>query len=1003
MATCGVTLDLLANLAGQLANRLSDLADPDMALNNLERFVLAARNPLAMASLFERDPQSLSILLVIFSTSQHLSDLLITDHESYDLLRLTEGTPVYRDTLADELAAEVAVLTDERDVLAALRRFKRRETLRIAYGDIVKHQRLEVVTSQISFLAEALIEAAVQAAWRRLAEKRGQPRGTNGSPARFTVLGMGKLGGAELNYSSDVDLIFLYDVDGETAGPRPVSNGEFFDRLAREVVRLLTETTELGTAWRVDMRLRPEGERGPFVCSLEQALHYYDVLGRTWERQAYIKARPVAGDRQLGEDFLSRLEPWIYRKYLGLADITGIKALKRRIEQRAAREGAESLNVKTGHGGIRDVEFAIQFLQLLNGGDLADLRTGNTLSAIGRLEQVGCLNPQEASFLTDSYVFLRRIEHLLQIMFDLQTHELPARPDEVRKLALRMGYRELPGRPALESFEADYRSKTDVNRRILDHLLHDAFPQGAEAEPEVDLILDPDPSPGRLREVLSKYGFRDVDQAYKNLMALASEKVRFLSTRRCRHFLASITPGLLSAVASTSDPDSTLVTLEQVSDSVGGKGILWELFSFNPPTLKLYVEICATSPFLSGLLISNPGMIDELMDSLVLNKLPSQESLRENLAELCRAAEDIDPILHSFKNTCQLQVGVRDLLGKEDLTAITAALSGIAEVCLEEITAAEFEKLAARFGEPMMDDASASRRSELVIVALGKFGGRELSYHSDLDLVFLFEADGETRHTRRLRGGQTTTNPHFYGELASRVVRQAGRLGPLGRLYNVDPRLRPTGRNGPLATSLDEFERYFEPGGGAQLWERQALTKARIVYGEPSASARARRAIEQAAFGPPWQAENAAEIRAMRARLEHTALGFNLKRGLGGIVDVEFLAQMLVLKHGRANPAVIQPGTLAALSALESAGFLAPEKARALVEGYRFLRTVEGRLRLMSSGARDEIPEDKAGLARLARAVGFLDSQAFLSACQSYAEQNRAIFDREFDRAGRAG
>ena len=242
------------------------------------------------------------------------------------------------------------------------------------------------------------------------------------------MLGLGKLGGVELNYSSDIDLIFLYEEDGQTDARRTVSNHEYFERLAKELIRLLTEPTDLGTAYRVDLRLRPEGSRGPLTLSFENTLSYYDVKGRTWERQAFVKARPIAGDLDLGRDLLARLEPWIYRKYLSLADITGIKSLKRRIEQRVEREGGDLRNVKTGQGGIRDIEFVIQFLQLLNGGALPEVRTGNTLDAIARLEQAGCLTPDERAKLEDNYSMLRKLEHRLQIMFDLKTHLLPERP-----------------------------------------------------------------------------------------------------------------------------------------------------------------------------------------------------------------------------------------------------------------------------------------------------------------------------------------------------------------------------------------------------------------------------------------------------------------------------------------------------------------------------------------------------------------------------------------------
>ncbi len=853
MATAGLTLDLLADLCDQLAEHLPQSSDADRALNNLEQFVAAARNPLSIGSLFQRDREALPVLLQIFATSQHLSDLLVGDSESYDLLRMTEGQPVAREPLVAEFCAEVAALAgDDVAVMAALRRFKRRETLRICYGDVIRGQSIDTITRQISHLADAIVEAAVLAARTKLAARSAGGDAPGGADGRFVVLALGKLGGVELNYSSDIDLLFIYDAGRGISLPKQQHAGEHFDRLAREVLRLLTEPTDLGMAYRVDLRLRPAGQSGLIANSFESALHYYDVAGRTWERQAFVKARPIAGDLDLGQELLAELEPWIYRRYLSRADITGIKALKRRIEQRSKREGADSSNVKTGHGGIRDIEFAIQFLQLLNGGDLPALRTGNTLEAITQLENCGCLTHQERTLLEDSYSFLRKIEHRLQIMFDLQTHTLPPDPRELRKVAIRLGCSDSPGQTALATFETDYKNKTELNRKILDHLLHDAFSDDTQTEPESDLVLDPEPPPERMAEVLTRYRFGDVGGAYQHLMELATEKIRFLSTRRCRHFLAAIAPQLLKAIAATPDPDFTLINLSKVSDSLGGKGVLWELFSFNPPTLHLYVELCSSSQYLSGILISNPGMLDELMDGLLLDKLPNVEFLDATLAELCRGAEDIDPMLHSFKNAQQLRVGVRDMLGKERIEATSSALSDIAQACLHRITLTEYDKLAAKLGEPTIETESGLRGCELIILAMGKFGGRELNYYSDLDLIFLFEADGNTVPLRRGQRNTSTSNQHFFGELGQRIIKVATQLGPYGRLYQIDPRLRPTGKSGALAVSLAEFSRYFAEGQG-QLWERQALCKARVVLCSPELAERAKVAVTEAAFSAPWQ------------------------------------------------------------------------------------------------------------------------------------------------------
>ncbi len=997
MATRGLTLDLLSVICDQLSEHLAGCADPDMALNNLDRFLAASRSPLSVGTFFERDPGTLPTLIQILSTSQHLSDLLVADPESLDLLLMTEGRAFARRSLVDELVSEVSVLEDEQAVMRSLRRFKRRETLRISYGDIVREQSLRTVTQQISYLAEAILDAALGAAWRRVATQRGIPLGPDGRPARFVVLGMGKLGGQELNYSSDVDLIFLYDADGQTDGRRTITNAEFFDRLARELVRLIAEATELGAPYRVDLRLRPEGEQGPLARSVASALQYYDVRGRTWERQAYIKARPVAGDRKLGAEFLRQLDPWIYRRYLSRAEISEIKALKRRIEQRTEGEGADARDVKTGHGGIRDVEFVIQFLQLLNGTAMPGVRSGNTLEAITRLANVGCLTNQERTLLEANYSFLRKIEHRLQIMFDLQTHLLPDAPEELRRLALRLGYVDSPAKPALQKFRRDYRRRTEENRRILDFLLHEAFSDDVTTAAEVDLVFDPDPPENRIVEVLGKHPFRDVKAAYRNLMALAEEKIRFLSTPRCRHFLAAIAPELIRAIAATPDPDSTLVNLNQVSDSLGGKGVLWELFSFNPPSLKLYVELCAYSPYLSGLLTSNPGMLDGLMDSLVLDRLPTHESLQALLADLCRGAEDLDPILHSFKNDQQLRVGVRDLLGKEDVLATTGALSDIAQTCLAQVVAREQERLVARFGQPTVGEGPrAGKPAEMAILALGKFGGREMNYHSDLDLVFLYEADGNTAPEDRSDKAEGTSNQHFASQLAQRVIKTTSRLSAHGRLYEIDARLRPTGKSGSLATSLDQFARYFRSGDG-QLWERQALCRGRVVFGSRRMAGLVRSAVARAAFQHPWRAGDAAEIRRMRHRLEETATGENLKRGAGGIVDIEFLVQMLQLKHGRRTPKIRVPNTPRALSALHEAGHLAEEDFALLDSSYRFLRTLESRLRLVSHTARDRLPEDPAELAKLARLLNCPSTDALLADFERYTQETRRRFDRIFD------
>ena len=424
LAGRGLPLKLVARLAGQLDSTLPRCPDPGMALTNLERFVAASPAPEALLESLAMNPRATEIAVQLFSTSQFFSELMIRDPALLDWLRAGADRRD-RVTLIGDLWADLAGCPVEEARRLALRRFRLREILRIGYNDIVRDLPLELITLDLAHLADACVEVAYRLARRNAEERHGRPSGRDGRDARFSVLALGKLGGEELNYSSDIDLIFLYDVEGQTDGSKPVSNAEFFARVGGEIVRFLSDHTSLGLAYRVDMRLRPEGDQGPLARSLLSTLGYYQTSGRTWERQALIKCRPIAGDMDLGRDFLEAITPFVYRRYLGASEIGEIKAMKRRIEQRTVSAGTAEVEVKTGHGGIRDVEFVVQFLQLLHGGEYPEVRHANTLVALSKLEGIGCLTPEERGIMVDTYRFLRRVEHRLQTMFDRQTHEMP--------------------------------------------------------------------------------------------------------------------------------------------------------------------------------------------------------------------------------------------------------------------------------------------------------------------------------------------------------------------------------------------------------------------------------------------------------------------------------------------------------------------------------------------------------------------------------------------------
>ncbi|MFN9342898.1 MAG: bifunctional [glutamate--ammonia ligase]-adenylyl-L-tyrosine phosphorylase/[glutamate--ammonia-ligase] adenylyltransferase [Planctomycetota bacterium] len=994
LALSGMTVDLFASLLEQLERELGGVSDPDMALNNLERFFAASRSPLATAALFDREPTGIPILLKLFSASQYLADLLVRDTEAYDFLRMTEGLPHQPEVLLDDLASELRGAQDLAQAMVVIRRFKHRETLRIAFGDLIAEQRLPVVAEQISYVADAICEGAWQFCDRLLEKKFGWPLNEAGERIPFAILAMGKLGGSELNYSSDIDLVMVFGEHGYCAQAKSRSALEYYEELTRMFLRLVGENTSLGFAYRVDLRLRPDGKKGRLCNTLDSLLSYYELHGRPWERQALLKARPVAGDAEFGQRILQRLEPWIYSRHLNRFEIGEVKSLKRQIEKRALVEGVERRDIKTGHGGIRDIEFTIQFLQLLNGGGLPAVRTQNTLRAIERLQQAGILTLQEEALLTQNYAWLRKLEHRLQIMFDLQTHTLPDHEAELRKVALRMGYQEQKGRTPLEHFRSDLAEITAINRRILDHLLHAAFTDETETEvpPVVDLLFAPQPEAAELEQLLSPFGFRQARVAYDQLLAMAEEDSPFLPSRRCKHFLAAILPRLLKEIGQTPQPDTTIVSLRSVADALGAKGVLWELFHLQPNALALFVRLCAGADYLVSILRNNPGMIDELVDSLLMQGLPESEWLRAHLEDLLRGAEQLDPIIHSFRQAQQLRVGVQDLLGWAGVSEVTQALTAIADTCLERVARDKSQRLCELFGVPYLD--VERRAAGYAILACGKQGGRELNYHSDLDLIFLYEGEGETQHANPDR---QTSNQHFFSLWASEVTKFITHAGPYGRLYEIDARLRPTGKSGALAVSSEGLRRYFSSGQG-QAWERLALCKSRVVVAEGLAQAGWEQLVSEAIAAVEWDPGVVDEIWQMRLRMQEAAPKWSLKRAAGGTVDVEFLVQLFLMRQMGAAPQMRTASTVDGLRLLAAEGFLQVSDAADLERAYLLLRSVETALRLSTEMPHVERVEQPEFLSKLTYLMRRDRAQQLLGEIDAARRTNRRLLEFYLDR-----
>lgn len=954
--------EALAKILPFLLEALSHSPDPDMGLNNLERFAMASHSKIALYSFLEEDPASIPIAVQLFSFSQYFSDILIRSPEYFDWLRNSSHEEILRpkDALAEELFNDLDVLHTFDKKINALRRFKRKELLRIGYLDLILNEDLETITKSISDLADVEIEAALKIAYEEIREKYGLSE-KNVDLLGFCIVGLGKLGGAELNYSSDIDIIFVHSPESaEETNPPEVDMHQFYNKLAELVVKILNMNTEEGHVFRVDTRLRPEGEVGPLARSITSYENYYLNYGETWERQALIKARPVAGNVYLGEVFTNTVAPFIYRKFLTVSEINDIKRLKRRIEKVVDKKGETYIEVKSGYGGIRDVEFTVQFLQLFYGGQYPRIRHYNTLHALRLLEEAKCIEPQERNILEESYIFMRKVEHRLQTMHELQVHKFSESEEEQRKLALRLGFVDTEGSPALQKFRDEYNRHTRAARNILEKRFHNIFGEEASiSSAEVDLILDPEHKDEEIENALRKYNFKDVRKAHRNIDLLVVESSPFPPSPRTRECFANIAPSLLRKVSNVPDPDMALNNLERCTASVGAKAVFFQMLSENPQALEIFVDLCAWSQFLSDILIKSPGMLDQLIDSLVIGERKDIKQMIGELALLLKTSPDKIRTLHEYKNQELLRIGVRDIVGKTTIQITMEELSGLAEAILINafsVCQKEMERSERTIKGPLYT------LPKFAIVALGKLGGREINYSSDLDVIFVYKDDGDAS----LR----SANQMYFAELSQRLMKLLGGMTEWGTLYKIDPRLRPTGESGILVTSLENFKRYYG-GAEAQPWERQALTKARWITGDERFGKELSQLIENCVYDREWSRNMADEIEEMRERMEQATVGKDIKRGLGGIVDIEFTVQLLQLKYGRNHPGIHTTNTLEALHRLYHQNLLEARHYLHLIAAYEFLRKVESRLRIVHGISYDRLPDSQEDLDKLAKRLGY--------------------------------
>src|SRR6266700_2876360 len=918
---------------------LAASANPTLATRALAAIAQATSDPGAFAAGLRRRPALRRRLIAVVAASRSLGRWLAAHPEEVE--RLAEGralaTPRSRGELVRQARAAVPASAPVAAGWSALRRFRRRELLRVAVRDLDGGAPVDSVGAELADLADACLQAGLELATRAVTEGSGEPRGgapvdREGSgeprggapvdrvpgdpPVSLAILAMGKLGGRELNYVSDIDVLFCHEA---ASGAEAELAGKLAGAIARELIAGLGGPTPEGPGFQVDPNLRPEGRNGPLTRTLGSYLAYWERWVEPWELQALIKVRPAAGDRRLGERFVAEAARRVYPERFDPATVTAVRHMKARVESsRAARAGGE-LQVKLGPGGLRDIEFAVQLLQLVHG-------------------------RADAAQLADAYRFLRTVEHRLQLADERRTHTIPAVQAERRWLARTMGYPEGPRESALERFEADRRRHAATVRGLHEKLFYRPLLEVFGAVPSG---LDP----SKAAERLAALGFANPDRAMAHLRALTAGL-----TRRAT-LLRAMLPVMLTWLADTPDPDGGLTALRLVAERLGHRDAFFGTLRDNPSVAELLCTVLGTSRLLGELLARHPELLTAMAHEGGPGPARDPAELRDEALALVAHHEQpaaAFDALRRFRRRELLRVAVRDLAAGDPVERVGAELTAVAEACLE--AALEVAVRAVAPGRP---------RLQLAVLGLGNLGGRELNYVSDLDVIVCHAPVG---------GGRAQQAAQLAEAVVRELIAGLGAVTPEGTAFRVDLGLRPEGRNGPLSRSLDSYLAYWDRW--AEPWERQAMIRLRPVAGSRELGERFHAEATRRVYPERVAPETVAAVRRVKARVESERLPagadprLHLKLGPGGLADVEWTVQLLQLQFGGTRPEVRSPGTLPAIEALAAAGALTAVEAGWLADAYRLCLRLRNLGFLVTGRPADSLPTDPLLLERLAEAAG---------------------------------
>ena len=917
-------------------------ADPDRALLNFERLADALPHPSMFYQYLHTAPDRLDLLVKVFAHSQALTDTLARNAAYFHFLiaPATLRAPRPKSWLAAELDRLLMPVRQARGKYDVIRHFRRREMLRIGVRDLSGAAPVEETTLELSNLADVCLQAVYTIAFGKLC------REFKTSGVRFAVIGMGKLGGHELNYSSDVDVIFVYDEEGQLTPS--LSKHDFCRKLGEEIVREVGAKSDEGTIFRIDLRLRPEGSSGPLARSLESCENYYAEWGETWERMALIKARCVAGDAALGDEFVQMVQPFVYSRNAGAQVVQQMAAIKQRIETEIVRDDRLTRHVKLGIGGIREIEFIVQSFQVLHGGRQPHLRNRSTLRTLQLLTKAKLVTAADADTLATAYRFLRNVEHRLQMEMELQTHTIPDEAHAQFRLARSLGFL------TVAEFHTAQNLQTSAVRKIYEAVLNTA---AAASVPTNFSMTEP--------AMMAQAGFNDANAAAKTMEILLNGSGFAHVSPRTKELFSRLHPIICAIAGKLADPDMALARFEKFASAYGSRGLLYELLTRNPKLVEMLLRLGDASKFFIDTLVQQPDLFDEVCRGIGLGEARHMADMEAGLQTARQAESPATEVARNWKRAEMLRIGIGDVMGMLDVERVQSELTAMAEVCLRFALAEERRAL-------------KLQKLPFAIIGVGKFGGQELGYGADLDVLFV--------------GAGTDAI-----KLATRVIDFMARPTAAGKLFEVDARLRPDGKDGLLASSVAAHRNYYKQR--AQLWERQALTKARVVAGDVALGAEFLRMIHEYVYATPLTMEQGTEIRQMRRRIEtergdQQHVEWEFKTGPGGLIDVEFLVQTLQLRHGATHPQLRTAHTLAALNRLAALGLVDEDDAAQLRRHYLFLRRIETALRCVENTGVSHLPADEHEQTLLAKRLGFPDVGTFLGVYRHATGYLRELYER---------